>query len=179
MNLLQNNLLEIISALSMRSYVNNETVVRFKNRLLKSSKLTRDENVKAHFCAFFIPFDPSQNKVFFVHHKKAQDWIPPGGHIDEDELPLATVMREYKEELGNKIKPDKISLYNISYKKIENSPTCEEHFDLWYVVKTPVKVFKIDTEEFYDARWINKDKVQEIMKTQAFLEVFKSFPGVF
>ena len=39
-----------------------------------------------------------------VHHKKANDWIPPGGHIEENESPAATVIREFREELGYKLK---------------------------------------------------------------------------
>lgn len=37
-------------------------------------------------------------KVLLAHHNKFDKWVPPGGHIDEDETPADTVVREFKEE---------------------------------------------------------------------------------
>jgi 8-oxo-dGTP pyrophosphatase MutT (NUDIX family) len=33
-------------------------------------------------------------------HKKVQEWLPPGGHIDANEDPVQTTIREIKEETG-------------------------------------------------------------------------------
>ncbi len=33
-------------------------------------------------------------------HKKVQEWLPPGGHIDHNEDPVQTTLREIKEETG-------------------------------------------------------------------------------
>ncbi len=40
------------------------------------------------------------NKMLLVHHKKLNLWLPPGGHIEEGELPSECVVREVKEETG-------------------------------------------------------------------------------
>lgn len=37
-------------------------------------------------------------KVLLVHHSKFDKWTPPGGHMEEDETPEDTVVREFKEE---------------------------------------------------------------------------------
>ena len=34
------------------------------------------------------------------HHEKLDMWLPPGGHIDRDELPHEAAKREVKEEIG-------------------------------------------------------------------------------
>lgn len=39
-------------------------------------------------------------KILLVHHKKLNLWLPPGGHIEEGELPSECVVREVKEETG-------------------------------------------------------------------------------
>jgi len=39
------------------------------------------------------------NKVLLVHHRKFDKWTPPGGHLEENELPNEAVVREIKEEL--------------------------------------------------------------------------------
>jgi len=35
-----------------------------------------------------------------IHHNKLKVWLPPGGHIDENELPDDAVVREIYEETG-------------------------------------------------------------------------------
>ncbi len=34
------------------------------------------------------------------HHDKLEMWLPPGGHVDRDELPHEAALREVREELG-------------------------------------------------------------------------------
>jgi 8-oxo-dGTP pyrophosphatase MutT (NUDIX family) len=41
-----------------------------------------------------------ENKVLLIHHKKLDLWLPPGGHIEENETPDEAVEREVREELG-------------------------------------------------------------------------------
>ncbi|MFC1801407.1 NUDIX hydrolase [Nanoarchaeota archaeon] len=39
-------------------------------------------------------------KLLLIHHKKLDKWLPPGGHIDENETPDDSLVREFKEEVG-------------------------------------------------------------------------------
>src|ERR1041385_5443319 len=39
-------------------------------------------------------------KVLLVHHRKLDQWLPLGGHIELDEDPEAAALREAKEESG-------------------------------------------------------------------------------
>src|ERR1700720_3868828 len=68
--------------------------------LLEKDKFLRDEGVKEHFCLYFLPYNPASKEIFLVHHKKAAQWLAPGGHIDSDETLLQTLNREISEELG-------------------------------------------------------------------------------
>lgn len=38
------------------------------------------------------------NKVLLTHHKKLDKWLPPGGHIHENETPDDALVREFREE---------------------------------------------------------------------------------
>jgi 8-oxo-dGTP diphosphatase len=51
-----------------------------------------------HFTASGIVLDHDQ--VLLVKHRKLGLWLYPGGHIDPDEDPAQTVMREIGEEAG-------------------------------------------------------------------------------
>jgi 8-oxo-dGTP diphosphatase len=36
-----------------------------------------------------------QKKILLILHKKSQLWLPPGGHIDANELPHQAAKREF------------------------------------------------------------------------------------
>jgi len=57
--------------------------------------------VKNHFTATGYVFN-SKNKILMIRHNKLKVWLPPGGHIDENELPDDAVLREIYEETGIK-----------------------------------------------------------------------------
>ena len=51
-----------------------------------------------HLVSYFALVDGDH--VLLVDHKKAQLWLPTGGHVEPGEHPRATVVRELAEELG-------------------------------------------------------------------------------
>ena len=55
--------------------------------------------VKNHFTTTGIVFN-KDGEILMIKHKKLGVWLPPGGHIDENELPCEAVIREIFEETG-------------------------------------------------------------------------------
>lgn len=53
-----------------------------------------------HLCVYFVLLDEARRTVLLADHVKSGLWLPPGGHVDDDENPRATVVREAAEELG-------------------------------------------------------------------------------
>jgi 8-oxo-dGTP pyrophosphatase MutT (NUDIX family) len=45
-----------------------------------------------------------QGKILLVKHKKLQQWLGPGGHIDENELAHEAAEREFLEETGLQVR---------------------------------------------------------------------------
>lgn len=57
-----------------------------------------------HFCASIYVIDPETKKILLVQHKKWNRWTQPGGHIEDNETPEETALREVYEETGIKVK---------------------------------------------------------------------------
>ena len=45
-------------------------------------------------------FVVTEQKVLLLYHRKLRKWLPPGGHIEPNELPDEAAVREVKEETG-------------------------------------------------------------------------------
>lgn len=54
--------------------------------------------LKKHFTASAVIIN--EKKVLLVYHKKLDTWLYPGGHVEENENPDETVVREVMEETG-------------------------------------------------------------------------------
>ncbi|MBI3554250.1 MAG: NUDIX domain-containing protein [Elusimicrobia bacterium] len=83
-------------------------------------------------------------RTLLLYHKKLRMWLPPGGHIDEGELPDEAVLREIKEETGLSaviLSPIRESahkekgvlfLHQPSHVQLEDIPNHPQHIDLIY-----------------------------------------------
>ena len=58
--------------------------------------------MKKHFTATALIIQ--NNKVLLLKHKKLESWLPPGGHLEENESAHEGAIREVKEETGFDIK---------------------------------------------------------------------------
>src|SRR5436305_7354094 len=63
----------------------------------ESEGVARSE-VTRHFTA--TTFIVRDGKVLLHRHPKQRLWLPPGGHIERDELPQDAAVREIEEETG-------------------------------------------------------------------------------
>lgn len=58
-----------------------------------------EKNIEKHFTASALIIN-EESKVLLVNHKKLGVWLYPGGHVETNETPDETVIREVKEETG-------------------------------------------------------------------------------
>jgi 8-oxo-dGTP pyrophosphatase MutT (NUDIX family) len=147
---------------------------RFLERFLEG-EYTRDENPISHFCAYFLPYDKKTGKFFFIHHKKSGLWISPGGHIDKGEGILDTLNREIEEELGVKAFFKKLpeSFYFEMTPVANKVQPCREHYDIWYLMETDGKNFKINPEEFLGSSWFTREEAFSKVTDPSNLEAMK------
>jgi ADP-ribose pyrophosphatase YjhB (NUDIX family) len=113
-----------------------------------------------HLVAYFVIASKEMDQVLLVDHKKAELWLPPGGHVDSDEDPKETVRREAKEELGMDVEflIDEPILLTVT-KTVGN---VAKHTDvsLWYLlIGNPHQTLDYDTDEFNQIRWFTIDEI--------------------
>lgn len=116
-----------------------------------------------HFVASAFIVD--SGRVLLVKHRKLKLWLPPGGHIDPDEDPIAAVQREVREETGLEVElpssPDMkkgstdtveviSSPHHIQIELIPQGPHL--HIDLVYFCRRVSGESKMN-EESTDMRW--------------------------
>jgi len=107
-----------------------------------------------HLVSYFLLFDEAANKVLLVDHKKADLWLPTGGHVEPDEHPKDTVIREAKEELH--IEADFLIDDPIFLTVTKTQGTVARHTDvsLWYILRgSSLQCYEYDPDEFSEIRW--------------------------
>ena len=142
---------------------------------LRSGSLvhTRGEGNPRHYCSFFLPYDEALGMIYLGHHKKADDWIPPGGHIEIGETPSDAAIREMKEELGVGITKDQLKAFTLSVKQINRPESgCMAHYDVWHLVMIDKQDFDYLKSEYYDAGWFTiPDGIAKITKNPDFAAI--------
>lgn len=149
--------------------VSEPTVMPLFQRKLEEGGLIRSENLESHFAVFFIGYDPDTRKVFIGRHKKAQLWLPNGGHIEEGELPIDTLKLEVSEEWGYEVSGiEEIEPGLLTITIIDNErQTCKTHYDIWYFIALNEGKFKYDEEkvhkEFEEIGWKTIEQARQLV----------------
>ncbi|OGK16954.1 hypothetical protein A2774_00460 [Candidatus Roizmanbacteria bacterium RIFCSPHIGHO2_01_FULL_39_12c] len=162
-------------------YVDQRVAQKFLDFINGNQNYFRDNNPDRHICSFFLPYDEKRKLIYLGHHKKAKDWIPPGGHINQGENPLNTVYREFQEELNHQLTDEKVQLFNLSIKDISGNPLhkCKTHYDFWYLVRLKKKNFKFDRNEFYQAKWLTIPQALRKMKLLQYANIIKKLQKIY
>lgn len=134
-------------------------VLRWIDSGVEICRLAKPATPETHLVAYFVLLSSDQ-KILLVDHKKAELWLPPGGHVEPGEHPRDAVIREMREELG--VDADFLCddpMFLTVTKTVGNTPG---HTDvsLWYVLRGDSSIhIKYDTGEFHQIRWFAFDEI--------------------
>ncbi|MEA2003835.1 MAG: NUDIX domain-containing protein [archaeon] len=123
------------------------------------------EIVREFLSTVFVVKD---GKVLMTWNNKVNNWIPIGGHIEPNELPCSSAIREAKEESGLDI--EVISPFDYSktanlvqpvHVHLDHIKEDHKHINLIYfgIVKGG-ECFKID-DEGKELRWFTKEELEQ------------------
>ena len=126
----------------------------------------------------FIVFN---NCVLFANHPRYNKWLPIGGHVELDEDPEETLLREVEEECGLEVRllgdrpelhtPGVNSIVTPHYMNVHEANPPHKHVSLiYFVVATDNKAIKSD--EHIELRWLDKESLKD---TQYALEASMQF----
>ena len=132
--------------------------------------------IQNHFTATGIVFN-SEMKILMIHHNKLQVWLPPGGHIDENELPDNAVLREIYEETGVKAQiisqnqnldltekqycRELATPFTILLEDIEGNGT-HNHIDMIYLCKALNEDLKPQKSEIHGIGWFTYNEIKQL-----------------
>lgn len=106
-----------------------------------------------HLVSYFVLIDDGH--ILLVDHKNAQRWLPTGGHVEPDEDPRETVVRELREELGLEIAVAQLDP-PLMVTVTDTVGLTAGHTDvsLWYTVSGNRSTeIRFDPTEFNEVRW--------------------------
>lgn len=117
-------------------------------------RIEKPAKPRMHLVSYFVPIDLVSEKMMLVHHRKANLWLPPGGHVDLNEHPKETVMREMKEELF----AEAVFLVDhpifLTVTETVNDASPHTDVSLWYLVKGNAETnYSYDKQEFHQIQW--------------------------
>lgn len=115
-----------------------------------------------------------KDQILMIFHEKLQKWLPPGGHVEQDETPSEAARREVLEETGLEIQFCKQENLELNYWNaasierpylclLENIPAYKEvpphqHIDFIYVA-TPLTREVVSPHVF---RWFSWEDFQTL-----------------
>ena len=168
-------LIKEILELKKEIHINKTLLNKFINFLNTQKHLTKFEGNTSHLGAFFLPINKKTKSIYLVDHIKAEMWIPPGGHVKKNELPINTVIREFEEELNHQLTTEEIKFFNLSVTPI-NRPwqNCITHYDFWYSVSIEKLPFIFLKKEFKNGKWFSLEEGLKIIKRKTMQDIIKN-----
>ena len=128
-------------------------------------------------------------KVLLIHHKKLRKWLPPGGHLDPNELPSVAAVREVFEETGFEVEllPQEnvwIERWNASsfprpymclLEEIpeHNGHPAHQHVDFIYLARLTGGNHNTNHQEIHDMRWFSLHEIENLASDEEIFDETK------
>src|SRR5438132_8630559 len=113
-----------------------------------------------------------EGKVLLIHHRKLDQWLPLGGHIELDENPEQAALREAREESGFEVellgeRPPTTgagtrALITPRFLDIHRITDTHEHIGMIYWARPRNGSLALAAAEHHDIRWCSHDDLNAL-----------------
>ena len=110
-----------------------------------------------------------EEKVLLIHHRKLNQWLPLGGHIELNEDPEQAALREAKEESGLEVEllgerppttgPGTRALIGPRFLDIHRITDTHEHIGMIYWARPRNGALALAEAEHHDIRWCSSGEL--------------------
>src|SRR5881296_1088567 len=114
-----------------------------------------------------------EGKVLLIHHRRLDQWLPLGGHIELDEDPEIAALREAKEESGLEVEligerppttePGTRALIAPRFLDIHRITDSHEHIGMIYWARPKNGTVTLASAEHYEIRWCSIDELEKLI----------------
>jgi 8-oxo-dGTP pyrophosphatase MutT (NUDIX family) len=128
------------------------------------------------------------NKLLLIKHKKLGLWLPVGGHIEKDETPDESLIREAKEEVGLDIHLLKSFTIHHSAQELEqlaipfytnlHNVGNHNHYCSFYLCESLHPHYNINKDEVLAASWFSRENLDlrgPILEGELHILAFKRY----
>ena len=125
-------------------------------------RISKPDNPPKHLVSYFVLFDEANLSVMLIDHVKSGLWLPSGGHVEPQEHPRTTVVREADEELQIVAGFDTPFKDNPLFITVTRTVGHGQHTDvsLWYVIAgNRDEQLEYDRREMNGYQWMKLDDV--------------------
>ncbi|MDR0340344.1 MAG: NUDIX domain-containing protein [Puniceicoccales bacterium] len=121
-----------------------------------------------HFCASAYVYNPKTNEFLLIRHRKRGCWIPPGGHVEDNERPDITAIRETLEETGIAVRligapaplfHGEVAIAQPFGLRIYEDGPCHEHMSFLYAAIPVGGSLAMSEREVEDVGWFLLEKI--------------------
>ena len=135
-------------------------------------RLEKPATPPKHLIVYFVVVNG--DRLLLVDHINAELWLPPGGHVEPNEHPRATVLREAMEELSLDARYLEEGPVFLSEVRTVGKTAGHTDVSLWYVLRGACdEQIAFDNSEFLRVQWFHKDEVP-LHRTDPHLSRFMS-----
>ncbi|MCF6289320.1 MAG: NUDIX hydrolase [Proteobacteria bacterium] len=149
---------ESINAIDEIEETTKTEVINWINSGVELCRTEKPDVPRKHLVSYFVLVDGEY--ILLVDHINAQLWLPTGGHVEPEEHPRLTVLREASEELS--IQGEFLQEAPVFITSTVTVGKTAGHTDIsfWYILKGNRSMnLTFDQSEFNSVKWFHKDNV--------------------